>query len=102
VTPAELIALSNERDKWMARIDAAGREGYHAGFADGQAAERRRADAEWAAQPPPAFDPDAPTLAELELRRWGPGGRLRFADPRPGDRLAPAPLTASEDDRVPA
>jgi hypothetical protein len=23
--------------------------------------------------------------AELDLRRWGPGGRERFADPRPGD-----------------
>ncbi len=23
--------------------------------------------------------------AELEVRRWGPGGREHFADPRPGD-----------------
>jgi hypothetical protein len=23
--------------------------------------------------------------AEMEARRWGPGGRARFADPRPGD-----------------
>jgi hypothetical protein len=23
--------------------------------------------------------------AELEARRWGPGGREHFADPRPGD-----------------
>ena len=23
--------------------------------------------------------------AELEQRRWGPGGRAHFADPRPGD-----------------
>ena len=23
--------------------------------------------------------------AELEARRWGPGGRAHFADPRPGD-----------------
>lgn len=26
-----------------------------------------------------------PTHAELENRRWGPGGREHFADPRPGD-----------------
>ena len=26
-----------------------------------------------------------PGEAELERRRWGPGGRERFADPRPGD-----------------
>lgn len=27
----------------------------------------------------------SPTLAELETRRWGPGGRAHFGDPRPGD-----------------
>ncbi len=27
----------------------------------------------------------SPTQAELETRRWGPGGRAHFADPRPGD-----------------
>jgi hypothetical protein len=26
-----------------------------------------------------------PACAELEERRWGPGGRAHFADPRPGD-----------------
>lgn len=26
-----------------------------------------------------------PSWAELERRRWGPGGRLHFGDPRPGD-----------------
>ena len=26
-----------------------------------------------------------PAFAELELRRWGPGGRARFGDPREGD-----------------
>ena len=26
-----------------------------------------------------------PTESELEQRRWGPGGRQHFADPRPGD-----------------
>ena len=26
-----------------------------------------------------------PGFAELEERRWGPGGRAHFADPRPGD-----------------
>jgi hypothetical protein len=26
-----------------------------------------------------------PSHAELEERRWGPGGRAHFADPRPGD-----------------
>ena len=26
-----------------------------------------------------------PSHAELEERRWGPGGREHFGDPRPGD-----------------
>jgi hypothetical protein len=26
-----------------------------------------------------------PDLAEIDERRWGPGGREHFADPRPGD-----------------
>jgi hypothetical protein len=26
-----------------------------------------------------------PDYAELERRRWGPGGRAHFSDPRPGD-----------------
>lgn len=34
----------------------------------------------------PHYEPNAPTLAELEMLRWGPGGREHFADPRPGDR----------------
>jgi hypothetical protein len=29
--------------------------------------------------------------AELEQRRWGPGGRAHFADPRPGDFPGRAP-----------
>jgi hypothetical protein len=28
--------------------------------------------------------------SELEIRRWGPGGRKHFADPRPGDYLGQA------------
>ena len=38
--------------------------------------------------------------AELEQRRWGPGGRARFADPRPGDLRGrenkPEPQTETE------
>ncbi|MGH3180605.1 MAG: hypothetical protein ACRDOH_21430 [Streptosporangiaceae bacterium] len=28
-----------------------------------------------------------PSLTEYEARRWGPGGRAHFGDPRPGDYL---------------
>ena len=38
--------------------------------------------------------------AELEQRRWGPGGRAHFADPRPGDfpgrEHQPEPQTEAE------
>ena len=43
-----------------------------------------------------------PSHAELEERRWGPGGRARFAEPRPGDfpgrgaRPRPEPETGQE------
>ncbi len=34
----------------------------------------------------------SPAFAELERRRWGPGGRARFGDPRPTDyRGGPVP-----------
>ena len=36
--------------------------------------------------------------AELEQRRWGPGGRAHFADPRPGDFPRPGRQATSEPD----
>lgn len=81
-----LIALSDERDLWERRLLAAERAAYLRGYADGQADEQRRDSLAWAARPLPRVpDPAAPTLAKLLLRRWGPGGREHFADPRPGD-----------------
>lgn len=38
---------------------------------------------------------DRPDFAELEVRRWGPGGRERAADPRPGDYSSPTRLEAA-------
>lgn len=55
------------------------REMYQAGYA---AAEADR-DRQWNAIARAAID--GPGHAELEVRRWGPGGRAHFADPRPGD-----------------
>ena len=40
-----------------------------------------------------------PSHAELEEKRWGPGGRAHFADPRPGDypgRTQPQPEPEQE------
>ena len=66
------------------------RESFQAGVAVGAAwareallHEQAEAQRQAAAQIMPALL--APSHAELEERRWGPGGRAHFADPRPGD-----------------
>jgi hypothetical protein len=65
------------------------REAYDAGRADGwrEGYERgaRLLEAEWPQVVAPVIA-NRPDHAELELRRWGPGGRAHFGDPRPGDR----------------
>ena len=91
MTSDEFFALSDERDQHEARLQAAERAAYLRGqadgYKDGYEAGARLADAQWRRIAP---DPGAPTLAELETRRWGPRGREHFADPRPGDFI-PAP-----------
>ncbi len=78
-----LLALSDERDQWMRWLLSAGRaayrEGYDDGFRDGgeELFARRRA---W-----PPIIITGEMRAELERRRWGPGGREHAGDPRPGD-----------------
>ena len=52
-------------------------------FADGYAAAEADMAARWdriARSTAPR-----PSHAELEERRWGPGGRAHFGDPQPGD-----------------
>jgi hypothetical protein len=63
------------------------REAYAAGHADGYRAGYRQADADQAARwnQIARAATGGPAHAELEERRWGPGGREHFADPRPGD-----------------
>ena len=62
--------------------------GYSAGYEHGHQAGYAEAEADMAARWHAAADPIAaggPSFAELERRRWGPGGREHFGDPRPGD-----------------
>jgi hypothetical protein len=85
---AGLLALSDERDASLAlRLDA-WRDGYQTGHATGYDAGYTRGaqllEAEWPAVVATVVA-CGPSLAELELLRWGPGGREHFADPRPGD-----------------
>lgn len=89
--PPDLLALSAERDAWQRLSLARERASYERGRADG-ITEGRRLEA--AATAAAWHRLAAPVLAgtpyaELETRRWGPGGRARFAVPRPGDHPGP-------------
>lgn len=94
MSPDELLALSDERDIWMQRmLDAervAYREGYRAGQRAGYERGTRQMEAEWPAVVAPlaSIARGKPTHAELDVLRYGPGGRERFSDPLPSDRPA--------------
>ena len=79
MTPAEAIAAADLIEAETAYRLQLAREMYQAG--------RRQAEAEQAEAWHQLAAPVAHgiTHAELEERRWGPGGREHFADPRPGD-----------------
>ena len=53
-------------------------------FEAGKQAAHAELEAAWHAVADPASR-GGPSWAEFEQRRWGPGGRAHFADPRPGD-----------------
>jgi hypothetical protein len=79
MTPQEAIEAAELAEAETAYRLRFGREMFQAG--------REAAEADMAAR----WDRAAravgagPDRAELEERRWGPGGRDHFADPRPGD-----------------
>lgn len=60
------------------------REAYEAGRHAGYRQAKAEEEARWR-QASPAVAVEGPSHAELEERRWGPGGRDHFADPHPGD-----------------
>ncbi len=84
---AELVEHSDTIDTALALRLQAFREGYGEGYSAGYAAGRDDQAAElakaWAEVARPASK--ATPYAEIERKRWGPGGRAHFADPRPGD-----------------
>lgn len=84
MTRDEIIAVSGERDQWTGRLLDAERAAYRLGLAEGY---RLGLEVAWGIRKADALvlDPNTPALDELELRRWGPGGREHFGDPRPGD-----------------
>jgi hypothetical protein len=87
-TVAYVLALSDERDMWqrvgLEREQAAFQHGQAAGIETGRAAGAAELDAAWNKVAAPIAHP-SPSFAELETRRWGPGGRERFGEPREGD-----------------
>ena len=70
---AELLALSDERDRWLRRVLDAWRQGYQAALNDAVVESLLRI------YPAPGH------VSEIEKRRYPPDGREHFADPRPGD-----------------
>jgi hypothetical protein len=82
VTPQEAIEAAELADAEERYRRQLGREMYQAG--------RRDAEAEMAERwnriaGPVSRARDLGGIEEIEARRWGPGGRAHFADPRPGD-----------------
>ena len=84
----QLLALSDERDWWLRRLLRAEKAGFRrgraAGFAEGYQAACDEMEAQWQEIARPAARWRR-SHADLEFLRWGPLGRERFGDPRPGD-----------------
>jgi hypothetical protein len=87
VNPRDAIEAAELAETESAYRHQLAREMYQAGQRAGFQAGYRQADADEAARWAQIARPVARGIshAELEQRRWGPGGRAHFADPRPGD-----------------
>jgi hypothetical protein len=84
VTPQEAIEaaeLAEAEERYRRQL---GREMYEAG--------RRAAEAEAALRYDGLTREADEAVAALNDRRWGPGGRAHFGDPRPGDYLGRIPV----------
>jgi hypothetical protein len=79
VNPREAIEAAELAEAETAYRHQLAREMYQAGRRDAEAEMARR----WSQIARPVAH--GISHAELEERRWGPGGRAHFADPRPGD-----------------
>ena len=90
MTPAEAIEaaeLAEAEEKYRRQL---GREMFRAGYQQAEADMAGR----WARAAAPVVHGRG--YAELEERRWGPGGREHFADPRPGDYPGRTPEPEAE------
>ncbi len=85
---AEVLAVGERRELNLELRLQAWREGWLAGHEVGYRGGYAQAEKDMARRWREIARPVArggPSFAELERRRWGPGGREHFADPRPGD-----------------
>jgi hypothetical protein len=82
-----LLALSDERDQWARVCLIRERRAFGRGRTLGRTEGYGQAEADMAAQwnAIARLGLGGPGHTEIEKRRWGPGGREHFADPRPGD-----------------
>lgn len=92
---ADLLELSDERDRWLRRVLEAEKCGFARGVAS-MAAEYDRGFAD-GCQSLKAAQHDAHRLAELDARRWSlrrdRRGRESFGQPHHDDYVAPTPRT---------
>lgn len=79
MTPQDAIEAAELVEAETAYRLQLARESFDAGYAAAEADMAARWNAIARTTAP------GPSHAELEDRRWGPGGRAHFADPRPGD-----------------
>jgi hypothetical protein len=84
MTPEQAVQAAADIDAEVRYRHQLAREAYEAGRQAGYRQHQAAHDARWR-QTPGIAVPVGPGHAELEARRWGPGGREHFADPRPGD-----------------
>jgi len=109
MTPDEAIEAAGLAGAETGYRNQLARESYEAGRADGYRAGYRQAGADQAARWNQAARAGlgGPGHAELEERRWGPGGREHFADLRPSDfpgrdaQPRPEPETGPEMEATP-
>ena len=87
MNPREAIEAAELAEAETAYRHQLAREMFQAGQRAGFQAGYRQANADEAALWAKVARPVAHGIshAELEQRRWGPGGRAHFADSRPGD-----------------
>jgi hypothetical protein len=79
---AELLDRSDERDRFLDRILQAWREGYLRGHQAGYEAGYAQAVTDWKVTA--GLLSGGPSFAELDRRRYPPGGRLSWIQPRDG------------------